>query len=130
MPPDDVPPLRTVLVVEDESLVLFNLEDILAELGISVMGPAMRLKQALALAAGEPRPDAAILDVNLGGELVFDVAETLASRGVPIVFATGYGREGLPPEWRSRPVLLKPYTGEHVAAALAEIARTDHPLPG
>ena len=53
MPADDLHPLRTVLVVEDESLVLFNLEDILAELGISVMGPAMRLKQALALAAGE-----------------------------------------------------------------------------
>jgi len=108
-----------VLVVEDESLVLFNLEDVLAELGCSIVGPAMRLPQALALAQTAEAVDLAILDVNLAGEPVFPVAEALRARGVHIIFATGYGREGLPEEWQSHTVLMKPYMADDVAKALA-----------
>lgn len=112
----------SVLVVEDESLVLFNLEDTLTEMGCIIVGPAMRLAQALEIAKAAESVDVAVLDVNLGGQPVFPVAEALQARGVPIVFATGYGREGLPEEWRTHPVLIKPYTSSDVEEALAAIA--------
>lgn len=111
-----------VFVVEDESLVLFSLEDVLTELGCLIVGPAMRLPQALAAAGDASEIDVAILDVNLGGQPVFPVAEKLKARGVEIVFATGYGREGLPEEWRGHPVLLKPYTADDVEQALTAVA--------
>lgn len=116
-----------VMVVEDESLVLFNLEDMLIEMGCVVVGPAMRLDEARALVDRAADADVAILDVNLGGAPVYPVAEALRERGVPVVFATGYGREGLPEEWQDRPVLLKPYTSDDVESALAAIARAKQP---
>ena len=60
----------------------------------------------------------AVLDVNIGGKPVFPFAEKLAARGVPLVLATGYGRDGLPEEWRNGTVLAKPYTFEDLAGAL------------
>jgi CheY-like chemotaxis protein len=110
-----------LFVVEDETLVLFNLEDILAELGCTIVAQAMSLPEAERLASEVERPDAAILDVNLGGKKVFPVAQILASRNIPILFATGYGREGLPDEWQDRPVIAKPYTQYDVAQALGAL---------
>ncbi|MGE0503050.1 MAG: response regulator [Rhizobiaceae bacterium] len=112
--------MRAVIVVEDEALVAINLEDMLIELGYEVLGPAMRLEAAMKLVETGASADAAILDVNLAGAPVFPVAALLAERGVPIVFATGYGVAGLPEPWRGHPVLQKPYTLEEVAAALAK----------
>ena len=112
---------RRVFVVEDETLVLINLEDMLDELGWTVTAQAMWLPEAERLAASVEPPDAAILDVNIGGATVFPAARILAERGVPILFATGYGREGLPPEWQDRPVIMKPYTQRDVASALANL---------
>lgn len=109
---------KRVFIVEDETLVLFNLQDILGELGWTLVGQAMSLTQAEKLASSVEQPDAAILDVNLGGQKVFSAATILAGRGVPIVFATGYGRDGLPPEWQDRPVIVKPYSQRDVATAL------------
>jgi len=108
---------KRVFIVEDETLVLFNLQDILGELGWTLVG-AMSLTQAEKLASSVEQPDAAILDVNLGGQKVFSAAAILAGRGVPIVFATGYGRDGLPPEWQDRPVIVKPYSQRDVATVL------------
>lgn len=102
-------------------MVLFNLEDILADLGCEVLGPAMRLAEAERIAAGAETPDVAILDVNLGGHMVFPAARILAGRGVPLIFATGYGRDGLPLEWQDREVILKPYTRDDVARALQRL---------
>ena len=108
----------SVLVVEDEALVALNLEDMLSDLGHSVAGAAMRIEQALAMIEAGCAADVAILDVNLAGKPVFPVAERLADLGIPLVFATGYGRSGLPPEWQSRQVLQKPYTMEQVDGCL------------
>lgn len=110
---------RTVLVVEDEALVALNLEDMLNDLGCSVVGPAMRIAKALDMAA-LPGLDVAILDVNLAGTPVYPVAEALRTRGVPLVFATGYGRSGLPAEWHAFPILQKPYTADEVLAAMRQ----------
>jgi DNA-binding NtrC family response regulator len=108
----------SVFVIEDESLVLVNLEDMLAELGCNLLGPAMRLDQAEAMLDQAASADLAVLDVNIGGKPVFPFAEKLAAKGVPLVLATGYGRDGLPDKWRQGTVLAKPYTFEDLAGAL------------
>ena len=107
-----------VLVVEDEMLVAMSIEDMLLDLGHEVAGIAARLDPALAL-AGEAQLDLAILDVNLAGERSFPVAALLAGRGIPFLFATGYGVQGIEEQWRDRPVLQKPFRGQDLGAAIA-----------
>jgi PAS domain S-box-containing protein len=83
---------RRVLLVEDELLVAMEMEEALRDLGCEVLGPAATVEEALRLALAEAgRIDAAVLDVNLAGRPSFPVADLLAGRGVPVVFATGYG---------------------------------------
>jgi CheY-like chemotaxis protein len=106
-----------VFVVEDEFAVLLLVEDMLAELGCVLAGTASRMSDAFGKAK-ELEADAAVLDVNINGEPITPVAELLAERGVPVVFSTGYGRSGIDPRWRDRPVLQKPYRIEEFAAAL------------
>lgn len=113
-------------IVEDETLVLFNLEDILSELGCVVVAQAMRLSDAEQHARTVADADFAILDVNLRGQQVFPVAEVLTARGIPFIFATGYGANGLPDEWRRHPVIVKPYSRQDVQDALGKLG---HPLP-
>ncbi len=122
--PDAEPPAslsgKKVLIVEDETLISMLFEDILAELDCQVVGPALNLKQAIELAR-TAEMDAAVLDVNLGGEPIFPVAEILAQRGVPLVFSSGYGATGLPVRWQSQPTLPKPFTSDEVAAVLQRL---------
>ena len=94
---------KRILVVEDEMLIALLFEDILADFDCSVVGPALKISPALALAQTADI-DAAILDVNLGGDSSFPVADILRQRGVPLIFASGYGSVGLPSEWQGRPV--------------------------
>ena len=108
----------SVFVVEDESLVLMNLEDMLAELGCRLIGPALRLDEAQAMLEQAAAADIAVLDVNIGGHVIFPFAEQLKARGVPLVLATGYGRDGLPDAWRDVTVLAKPYGLDDLVAAL------------
>ncbi len=108
-----------VLVVEDEMLVAMNIEDMLLDLGHEVAGLAGRLEPALALAR-EAEIDIAMLDVNLAGEQSFPVADALIERGVPFLFATGYGLKGIPERYRNRPVLQKPFREQDLAGALRE----------
>jgi CheY-like chemotaxis protein len=111
---------RQILIVEDELMIRLLLEDMLTELGYEVAGVAGRLDDALELAQGA-RIDAAILDVNLNGHTVGPVAEALAERGVPFVFATGYGDRGPPEHLRDRPILHKPFQREHLKRALRRV---------
>lgn len=97
-----------VLLVEDENLVAMLLEDMLGELGYTVVGPVARLKKALEMAQHEAI-DLAILDVNINGEQAYPVAEALAARGIPFVFSTGYGERGLPLRYHGHPTLQKPF---------------------
>ncbi|HEX8126745.1 MAG TPA: response regulator [Allosphingosinicella sp.] len=109
-----------ILVVEDEMLVAMNIEDMLLELGHDVAGLASRLEPALALAS-EGRFDAAMLDVNLAGDPSFPVADLLAERKIPFLFATGYGRAGIEERFRHHPILQKPFRAAELAAALASL---------
>jgi len=108
-----------VLVVEDEALVAMNLEMTLEDFGCQIIGPAYRFEAAANMAATVENADAAILDVNLSGIPAFGIAEILAARDIPFLFATGYGKEGIPGQWHDRPILQKPYTAEEVGEALA-----------
>jgi CheY-like chemotaxis protein len=106
-----------ILVVEDETMLFFLAEDMLTELGCSAVLHASRVTDALALLARE-LPDVAMLDVNLGGEQAYPIAEKLAELKVPFVFATGYGSEGITTGWTGRPVVQKPFTLEMLARAV------------
>ena len=79
-----------LIVVEDEAIVAMLLEDMLEELGCKVVDWAGTVPAALSLAE-TAEMDGALLDVNVGGTMVYSVAETLAARGIPFVFVTGYG---------------------------------------
>jgi CheY-like chemotaxis protein len=97
-----------VLVVEDEFLMAEELRDALEDVGARVLGPAPSVEAALALLDGTPAIDAAILDVKLGGECSFAVADALVARGVPFVFATGYDASALPLAYRGAHRCEKP----------------------
>ena len=108
-----------VLVVEDEPLVAMNLSTSLAELGFHVVGPYSTLAKAAA-AAAEMEVDAALLDVNLSGKVVYPVADILASKNVPFAFITGYGTAALPDKYANAPVLQKPVDNETLQLLLAQ----------
>ena len=110
-----------VLVVEDEALVSMLVEDMLSDLGCVVVGPAAELEEALRL-AGSADIDAALLDVNLGGRPIFQVADALRERGVPFAFASGYGEAGLNEAHRGTPVLQKPFRQGDLERVLKELA--------
>jgi len=115
---------RRVLVVEDEMLILMLIEDMLADLGCESISAAATVKQALALIDAQAF-DAAMLDVNLNGDRSFVVADALAKRGVPFVFSTGYGIEGLTDSYRDRPLLRKPYRYEELAKIFESLIPAD-----
>jgi DNA-binding response OmpR family regulator len=110
-----------ILVVEDDyhiaRLVCRGLE---AE-GAVVMGPAAGVEGALALLEGDARPDAAVLDVNLGGELVYPVAERLRELSVPFLFTTGYDQERIVQAYADVPVCEKPYSHGRLLGRLGQL---------
>lgn len=109
---------KRILVVEDEALIAVMVEDMLNEMGSVVVGPAATIEQALALARSDDPIDAAVLDVNVRGERIDPVAEALAARGVPMLFATGYGEVKLA-SGAAAIVIDKPYTQDKLARGLA-----------
>jgi len=107
-----------VLVVEDSSFVLLGLEAVFDHLGWVMVGPATRREAAMSLAAKD-HFDVALLDINLDGEMSWDVAAVLRGRGIPIVFGTGYNVQTVLPEaYRGAPTLNKPFTLEALELAL------------
>lgn len=106
-----------VLIVEDAVLLAMELEAGLVEAGATIAGSAAELGEAMGMLDG--RIDAAVLDANLNGESVTPLAEKLRERGVPFVFATGYGERGAPDGF-DVPVVRKPYNIHQIVRALAE----------
>lgn len=109
-----------ILIVEDEILVAMYLEDLLADLGHTVVATATRLDRALTVAkSGEF--DLAVLDVNLSERRSFPVAEILRERGIPFIFATGYGREGIDEAFRSSVIIQKPFELKDLQQAISDV---------
>jgi CheY-like chemotaxis protein len=117
---DVVAKQRRILVVEDEMLIGMLLEDMLVDMGHVVVAVVPRVNEALAAVEREAF-DIAILDVHLNGQAVYPVAESLISRGIPFVFATGYGERGLPEQYRGRPILQKPFSKEDLARMISAL---------
>ncbi len=101
-------------------MIAMLVEDMLADLGCTVVGPAHTLDAALKLVESEGQIDAALLDVNLAGQPVFPVADALRARHVPPIFSTGYGEAGLRESDAGAPVLQKPFRAGDLARALQD----------
>ncbi|GLK76483.1 hypothetical protein GCM10008171_17370 [Methylopila jiangsuensis] len=122
--PSNAPPKfltsHKALLVEDSLIIALDAEDILGRLGAEVM-TASTVEGALDL-IDETTPTIAVLDINLGDQTSFTVADQLAKLGVPFLFATGYGEQAeLPDEHRHRTVIQKPYSIEGIARVLEEL---------
>jgi PAS domain S-box-containing protein len=113
---------KRVLLVEDEPLVSMMLADMLAAFGHKVDGPYNRFSDAMH-AAKSNNLQAGILDVNLGGEKTYAVADILANRKIPFAFVTGYGPDTIVSEFSHAPVLQKPIEAAKLHALLQQIVR-------
>ena len=116
------PTNRRVLIVEDELLLADDIAESLRDIGAAVIGPVPRRSEAFALvedliSAGE-RIDIAILDFGLQGKTVLPLVELLQDHGIPFVFATGFDREMVPPEYQDVPLWQKPFDVVQLAATL------------
>jgi CheY-like chemotaxis protein len=110
---------RQILIVEDEYMIAADLARSLKDLGVSVLGPARSVADALAIIQKEEVVDAAVLDVDLGVEKVFAVADALRQRGVPFVFATGYDHWLMPCTYEDVPRFEKPVDTGALARTLS-----------
>ncbi len=107
-----------VLILEDEPLVAFALEDMLLDLGSKDVRLATTIAEAFGFLDGSA-PNFAVLDVNIRGERSYGVAGELSRRGIPFIFATGYGDAEHPEALKAVPTLTKPYSLEDLRSALA-----------
>lgn len=118
-----------MFLVEDEPLIAMAIKDMLVELGFEVVGPYNKVSEAFA-AVSNHDVNAAILDVNLGGELIYPVAECLMVKGVPFVFTTGYGAEAIDDRFASYRVLQKPIQRQALKNAFVITSRvSSRPAP-
>ncbi len=111
---------RTILIVEDEPIIAFGLEDLLDSAGAESLtaGSLEEAEQALATT----QVDAAILDVNVNGENSYALAARLVERGLPFIFATGYGEALHPQDLAAVPTISKPYSLKDITSAFAALA--------
>jgi PAS domain S-box-containing protein len=112
---------KQFLIVEDEPNIGGMIADWLEELGVEVIGPAGTTKEAQRLIESTTTLDGALLDVNLDGESIEDVAAALNRRNVPIGFVTGYGREGVPRGFEAAPMIGKPFTQAQLIELLGRL---------
>ena len=106
---------KRILVIEDEPLVSMGMESDLAAAGCEIVGPAATLESAKALVEAADY-DAALVDVNLKGQPVDELATLLTKKNRPFAFVTGYGRDALPSGFRGAVVLGKPFSADQLLA--------------
>ena len=109
---------KRILVVQDEMLVALLIEDMLAELGCTILGPCNTVAKALGAAMTEGF-DLALLDVNIAGEKVYPVADALTARHIPFLFLSGYGATAIPPGHPDWKVCSKPFRGQELTDMLS-----------
>jgi CheY-like chemotaxis protein len=106
-----------VIIIEDEPLVAMELESTLTAAGCDVIGMAGTLEKARLLIS-QARCDAALVDVNLAGHPVDELAAALTQKNIPFAFVTGYGREGIPRGFRDAVLLKKPFAQDQLIAVM------------
>src|SRR5262245_54114794 len=105
---------RRVLIVEDEAMISALIQMIIGEAGCSIVGPVATLERALDIElSGSP------LCVN--NRDVYALADVLSTRGIPIIFLSGYARPQLPPSYQHRPYIAKPFTPDTILIRLDEV---------
>ena len=109
-----------VFLVEDEALIRMMIAEMVEELGHRVVAEAGDIERAITLAQSKDI-DLAILDINIAQREIDPVATLLIDRGIPIVFASGYGEKGLPKAFAGRPVLQKPFLSQALAEAICKV---------
>lgn len=115
---------RRVLIVEDSYYLASDIARILRKERIETLGPCSCAEQARSQISVD-RPDCAILDINLGGETCFDLADLLESRSIPVLFYTGYDPEILPVRYRGALCLHKPASSQMVLNAVLQLLRQE-----
>jgi CheY-like chemotaxis protein len=110
------------LIVEDESVIGMLIEDALADVGLTTIGPISRVPEALALIERQPLAGA-VLDVNIAGTPVYPVADALLARKIPFLFVTGYGEAGRPAHLKNVRVLTKPFIAGDLCNAVLALSR-------
>jgi DNA-binding NtrC family response regulator len=111
-----------ILVVEDEAMISMLLEDMVLDCGGELVGPVAKFEDALEL-AHKAEFGVAVLDLNLNGTLSYPIAEVIRDRGIPVIFATGYGADGVPDRFSDCPTLQKPFSQQDFAEAVAGACR-------
>lgn len=117
---------KHIFIVEDEAILLCDLEDLIQHLGYGIAGSASNVTDAIAKLKIGPKPDAAVIDLNLNGVASDPIADHLMREGVPIIFVSGYGRNQLAERFTGFEVLQKPYDELKLAEALV-LALTPRP---
>ncbi|MGH8236411.1 MAG: response regulator [Steroidobacteraceae bacterium] len=111
---------RWILIVEDDCVTAMDLAETLSAAGAQIIGPAGTIESAFELLRPCPRLDIALLDVEVEGSFIFDVADELVKREVPIIFTTGYERSEIPPRFHAARHCEKPVGIAAIARALSE----------
>lgn len=113
-------PGRRILVVEDNPLIAFDIDDALRESGAYVVGPALDIESGMALVRQDSL-DGAVLDIDIGGHPVWPIARGLKADGVPFVFVSGDCDKGLPADFDGAVCLHKPAQTEAIVTTVAEV---------
>jgi DNA-binding response OmpR family regulator len=107
---------RRILLVEDEAIIALEMESLLQQASCEVVA-CSSLESGLR-EADERKFDAAVLDLNLRGQLSFPIADALAAKGIPFIFISGYEPEIVPRQYRRRPFVGKPYMSQRLLNTL------------
>lgn len=111
---------RSIFIVEDDCVTAMDLAETLSAAGAQIVGPAGTIANALELLSRRPQLDIALLDIEVEGAFVFDVADELVKRAVPIVFTTGYERHEIPVRFHAARHCEKPVGIAAIAHALSD----------
>lgn len=117
-----------ILIVEDEYFLADEARTTLAAVGAKIVGPVPTAAEANALIESGGQIDCVLLDVNLRGEMAFDVADTLQVRKIPFAFVTGYDREAIPDRFSAAPRLGKPVSSRQLIKMFEKLTVTPSSL--
>jgi len=121
-----LPPGLRVLLVEDEPLIAIDAEDTLRHMGVEDVIWARNVADGLA-AIDANTFHAGLLDLRLGGETSIPLAQRLAAQGVPFGFLTGFEDRAIPPEFKDRPIVAKPFTAQQLGGLLVRLVSPQAP---
>jgi CheY-like chemotaxis protein len=117
--PGGTPSMGRVLIVEDDCLIALEISQFVEGAGYTVVGPETSVDATIRTLARH-KIDLALLDVKLGGELVFPIAKHLDDKGIPYIFLTSYSAAAIPAQHRHRPLVSKPYSPERLLAQMQQ----------